>query len=260
MNSTKAGSGANNDTPKFVARYIENFIDLVENVPNDLSRRISRVHELQLDYESSLSKLESNLTRFSRQNQTNNQQSTSTSNSKPSSSSNSNNNNIQNDLKQLKLLLTTQHCLIQMQDISDNKLAIIQDALDQLDTKSRELDHDFKLINAATSEAIEPQQQSNSNSKNTKNNINNKNAQSTSTNSGTQQPSKSSSHHHQSRESPEPTYCVCHQVSYGDMICCDNDACDIEWFHFQCVSLASKPKGKWYCPNCRGDRSNQPKK
>lgn len=58
----------------------------------------------------------------------------------------------------------------------------------------------------------------------------------------------------------EPTYCVCEQVSFGEMICCDNLDCPIEWFHFGCVGLTSKPRGKWYCPNCRGDRSNIPKK
>jgi hypothetical protein len=51
----------------------------------------------------------------------------------------------------------------------------------------------------------------------------------------------------------EPIYCVCSEISYGQMICCDNDSCKIEWFHFECVKLHSKPKGKWYCPNCRGD-------
>ncbi|XP_075145429.1 uncharacterized protein LOC142220279 [Haematobia irritans] len=54
----------------------------------------------------------------------------------------------------------------------------------------------------------------------------------------------------------EPTYCVCNQISFGEMILCDNDLCPIEWFHFSCVALVSKPKGKWYCPNCRGDRQN----
>ena len=106
----------------------------------------------------------------------------------------------------------------------------------------------------------------------------------------------------------EPTYCLCQQVSFGEMIGCDNDdvslitwvllnkcqltiewcrwsfirlctvsigispfilllklhnyspllwlyfcpsfQCSIEWFHFQCVGLTSKPKGKWYCPQC----------
>lgn len=49
----------------------------------------------------------------------------------------------------------------------------------------------------------------------------------------------------------EPTYCVCKQVSYGHMIGCDNLDCAIEWFHFGCVGLTAKPKGKWYCPQCR---------
>lgn len=48
----------------------------------------------------------------------------------------------------------------------------------------------------------------------------------------------------------EPTYCVCHQVSYGEMIGCDNLDCPIEWFHFSCVGLKDKPKGKWFCSQC----------
>ena len=54
----------------------------------------------------------------------------------------------------------------------------------------------------------------------------------------------------------EPTYCLCDQISYGEMILCDNDLCPIEWFHFSCVTLNTKPKGKWFCPKCRGDRPN----
>jgi len=48
----------------------------------------------------------------------------------------------------------------------------------------------------------------------------------------------------------EPTYCLCQQVSYGEMIGCDNQDCPIEWFHFPCMNLQDKPKGKWYCPKC----------
>ncbi|XP_010513292.1 PREDICTED: PHD finger protein ING1 [Camelina sativa] len=48
----------------------------------------------------------------------------------------------------------------------------------------------------------------------------------------------------------EPTYCVCNQVSYGEMVACDNNECKIEWFHFGCVGLKEQPKGKWYCPDC----------
>jgi len=52
----------------------------------------------------------------------------------------------------------------------------------------------------------------------------------------------------------EPTYCLCEQVSFGEMVACDNDLCPFEWFHFDCVQLSSKPKGKWFCPKCRGDK------
>lgn len=53
----------------------------------------------------------------------------------------------------------------------------------------------------------------------------------------------------------EPAYCICEEISYGNMVCCDNDLCPIEWFHFGCVSISRKPKGKWYCPRCRGNNS-----
>jgi len=58
----------------------------------------------------------------------------------------------------------------------------------------------------------------------------------------------------------EPTYCVCNSISYGDMIGCDNDDCEIEWFHFGCVNLTHKPKGKWYCPGCSAERKDSKKK
>jgi len=48
----------------------------------------------------------------------------------------------------------------------------------------------------------------------------------------------------------EPTYCLCNQVSYGEMVGCDNPSCPIEWFHYGCVGLTDAPKGKWYCPDC----------
>ena len=56
-------------------------------------------------------------------------------------------------------------------------------------------------------------------------------------------------------EPDEPTYCLCEQVFFGEMIGCDNELCPIEWFHFACVNIVHKPKGKWYCPRCRGDRT-----
>ncbi|XP_058800193.1 inhibitor of growth protein 3-like [Phymastichus coffea] len=50
----------------------------------------------------------------------------------------------------------------------------------------------------------------------------------------------------------DPTrYCICNQVSYGNMIACDNDLCSYEWFHYACVNLTIAPEGKWYCPKCK---------
>jgi len=45
-------------------------------------------------------------------------------------------------------------------------------------------------------------------------------------------------------------YCLCQNVSFGDMVACDNDDCPYEWFHWSCVGLKSEPNGTWYCPVC----------
>ncbi|KAF1845354.1 uncharacterized protein K460DRAFT_366231 [Cucurbitaria berberidis CBS 394.84] len=47
----------------------------------------------------------------------------------------------------------------------------------------------------------------------------------------------------------EPRYCYCNEVSYGNMIACDNDNCPREWFHLPCVRLEKAPVGrtKWFC-------------
>jgi hypothetical protein len=48
----------------------------------------------------------------------------------------------------------------------------------------------------------------------------------------------------------EPIYCTCRRVSFGDMVACDNEDCDIEWFHYSCVNLLKKPRSEWLCPMC----------
>lgn len=52
----------------------------------------------------------------------------------------------------------------------------------------------------------------------------------------------------------EPRYCSCNEISYGEMIGCDNNDCPIEWFHFRCVNLTAKPKGNWFCPRCAAEK------
>ena len=48
----------------------------------------------------------------------------------------------------------------------------------------------------------------------------------------------------------EPLYCYCNQVAYGEMVGCDGENCELEWFHLPCIGLATLPKGKWYCKDC----------
>jgi len=38
-----------------------------------------------------------------------------------------------------------------------------------------------------------------------------------------------------------PRYCYCNQVSYGQMVGCDNENCPREWFHLRCVGLSEAP-------------------
>ena len=52
--------------------------------------------------------------------------------------------------------------------------------------------------------------------------------------------------------STEKSYCWCGGKDEGRMVACDNDSCPHEWFHYQCVRLTRKPRGKWFCSEkCR---------
>ena len=52
-------------------------------------------------------------------------------------------------------------------------------------------------------------------------------------------------------EDENKLYCVCNNVSHGNMVACDNANCEREWFHWECVGLKEEPKGKWLCPDCK---------
>jgi hypothetical protein len=69
----------------------------------------------------------------------------------------------------------------------------------------------------------------------------------------------------------EERYCICKDVSFGEMICCEledkvrhsdlkdrvyanSEQCEVGmWFHMECVGLKELPARtvKWYCPGCR---------
>lgn len=46
-------------------------------------------------------------------------------------------------------------------------------------------------------------------------------------------------------------WCKCNGVDDGSpMINCDNDDCEIKWFHFKCVGISDTPD-TWFCNNCK---------
>ncbi|WWC70930.1 uncharacterized protein I206_104882 [Kwoniella pini CBS 10737] len=51
-------------------------------------------------------------------------------------------------------------------------------------------------------------------------------------------------------ETDDTLYCICQQKSYGEMIGCDNDRCQLEWFHVKCVNISGQLPDTWYCPDC----------
>ncbi|KAI1153569.1 hypothetical protein F4825DRAFT_248671 [Nemania diffusa] len=42
-------------------------------------------------------------------------------------------------------------------------------------------------------------------------------------------------------DADEPLYCYCNGVSYGEMVACDAEDCEREWFHLDCVGLKAAP-------------------
>ncbi|VDO26984.1 unnamed protein product [Brugia timori] len=51
-------------------------------------------------------------------------------------------------------------------------------------------------------------------------------------------------------DSDRRVWCFCREIRYGSMVACDDPECRYEWFHYGCVNVIEKPKGKWYCPEC----------
>jgi len=274
----------------YSATYVENYLDCVENLPDDLQRLISRMRELDVYYLAHVREAE-NQTEFWK------------SLGNESSS------------KKARAFIRMQQALIAAQELGDEKMSILQTILDKIEVKTRLLDQDHKNLDFGKEEQApsenKEQQPASTNTSSTTSLTNNERptkrarrtrhdtfsgmdanqndsgtaehvlrSQVASTSASTTVQKKSThvsgkkkkrksrqNQTTQREESPpreeepaidpdEPTYCLCDQISFGEMIMCDNDLCPIEWFHFSCVTLTTKPKGKWFCPKCRGDRPN----
>ncbi|XP_072387363.1 uncharacterized protein [Diabrotica undecimpunctata] len=47
-------------------------------------------------------------------------------------------------------------------------------------------------------------------------------------------------------------WCYCKGVDNGSpMLKCDNDDCNVQWFHFKCVGISETPDSLWYCQSCK---------
>ncbi|TIA69733.1 hypothetical protein E3P92_03428 [Wallemia ichthyophaga] len=56
------------------------------------------------------------------------------------------------------------------------------------------------------------------------------------------------------KKEDDERYCFCHQVSFGDMVGCDNEQCPYQWFHLACIGLEDAPNGDFVCSFCQQQR------
>lgn len=287
----------------YSATFVEDYLDYVENVPDDIQRIHTRLRELDMkQHQDVLSELDNLVQQFEE---------------------------TKDPVSQKRLLNKMMMPLIASQDIGDDKIQLVQNMSDIIENKTRQLDLDsqnldfgrgeeeddkaVKVKEEKTDKSVkrkkvkdEDKSEESTNTKSASTTGGKKikksggNAGNTSTSAtlgggggggggsasgagsstggaaGANASSSSTSNKKRGNgrnnkeervrstsppelanveiDPDEPTYCLCDQVSYGEMIGCDNDLCPIEWFHFNCVQLNGKPKGKWFCPKCRGDK------
>ncbi|KAK3099677.1 hypothetical protein FSP39_007917 [Pinctada imbricata] len=242
------------------ATYLENYLDTMENLPDDLQRIVSQMRELDIQCRGILEDIDHHNDIYVKEAE---------------------------GPGKKKALIAIQRALIKCQEIGDEKLSLMSLISEHIENRQRQLEQDRENLDptAATKE-IEKEEVASvpvTTNKATKQSneekiekvpVKRQRRQKTSTDTlhkeedkkedkGPKKKKKRKAKKDPQPASPldtpidpdEPTYCLCDQVSYGEMIGCDNDACVIEWFHFNCVGLVNKPKGKWFCPNCRGETS-----
>lgn len=120
--SSSSFVGVNRDsetTLQAIGHYIEDYIDLLDNVPNEIIRGITQLHEKNHSYHQMLERLEKDVRSVLTDS---------------------------DDGRKKKILRCIYNYLIGIQTISDDKLYIIQSVFEQLELKSRQLDHDIRAI------------------------------------------------------------------------------------------------------------------
>lgn len=235
--------------------YVQDYLECVESLPHDMQRNVSVLRELDNKYQETLKEIDDVYEKYKKEDDSN---------------------------QKKRLQQHLQRALINSQELGDEKIQIVTQMLELVENRARQMElHSQCFQDPAESErgsdkakmdssqpersSRRPRRQRTSESRDLchmTNGIEDCDDQPPKEKKSKSAKKKKRSKAKQEREaSPvefaidpnEPTYCLCNQVSYGEMIGCDNEQCPIEWFHFSCVSLTYKPKGKWYCPKCRGD-------
>nr|XP_057924050.1 inhibitor of growth protein 2 [Doryrhamphus excisus] len=255
----------NADKSQQLVNYVEDYLECVESLPLDIQRNVSLLREIDAKYQEVLKEVDEVFEKYKGE---------------------------QDAVQRKRLQVQLQRALIVSQELGDEKIHVVTQMTELVENRSRQMDsHSLCLQEPCDAEHVVPERRPNvqETSAHERTSARRPRRQRNSESRDSSHPSangslvddamdelsippprekKSKSAKKKKRKakqerdaSPvdfaidpnEPTYCLCEQVSYGEMIGCDNDQCPIEWFHFSCVGLTYKPKGKWYCPKCRGD-------
>ncbi|XP_074480177.1 inhibitor of growth protein 2 [Sebastes fasciatus] len=255
----------NADKSQQLVNYVEDYLECVESLPLDIQRNVSVLREIDAKYQEVLKEVDEVYEKYKGE---------------------------QDAAQRKRLQVQLQRALIISQELGDEKIHVVTQMTELVENRSRQMDsHSLCFQEPLEAERLPPERRSSvqdspaperSSARRPRRQRNSESRDSSHPSANGSlvddpveelsiplpREKKSKSAKKKKRKakqerdvSPvdfaidpnEPTYCLCDQVSYGEMIGCDNDQCPIEWFHFSCVGLTYKPKGKWYCPKCRGD-------
>ncbi|XP_071412393.1 inhibitor of growth protein 2 [Pithys albifrons albifrons] len=240
---------------RLLSLYVQDYLECVESLPLDIQRNASLLREMDTQCQEALKEIDDVYEKYKAEN---------------------------DPVQKKRLQQHLQRALINSQELGDEKIQIVTQMLELVENRARQMEthsqcfqdlsENEKPLEKAKIESCQPERSSRrprrqrtSESRDLchiANGIDDCDDQPPKEKRSKSAKKKKRSKAKQERDvSPvefaidpnEPTYCLCNQVSYGEMIGCDNEQCPIEWFHFSCVGLTYKPKGKWYCPKCRGD-------
>ncbi|CAJ1086518.1 Inhibitor of growth protein 2%2C partial [Xyrichtys novacula] len=255
----------NTEKSQQLVNYVEDYLECVESLPLDIQRNVSLLREIDAKYQEVLKEVDEVFEKYKGE---------------------------QDAAQRKRLQVQLQRALIISQELGDEKIHVVTQMTELVENRSRQMDsHSLCLQEPNEAERLtterrssvqdspapertsarRPRRQRNSESRDSSHPSANgslvddpveelsipppreKKSKSAKKKKRKAKQERDASPVDFAIDPNEPTYCLCEQVSYGEMIGCDNEQCPIEWFHFSCVGLTYKPKGKWFCPKCRGD-------